>query len=421
MRIKGKRKKEKGKKVLRTITRMRNPIMEYAWGSRRGIPDLLGVPNPGGKPMAEMWMGAHPKAPSAVLMGGAWVSLEEVIRSFPETILGQDVARRFKNRLPFLFKVLAAEKPLSIQVHPNLEQAEEGYRRENRLGFSLGAPERNYRDPNHKPEIICALDHFDALKGFRKIDEIIELLKKVSSGPLDGLIELLVREPDERGLKHFFAALMTMEKQEMAEIAAGAAKRATEFADHDPAFGWVIALEKAYPVDAGILAPLFLNLVQLDPGEALFLPAGELHAYLRGVGIELMANSDNVIRAGLTKKHVDVPELLKITRFTTGVPRILQALRVPGGRELFITPAEEFLLSRILVQGEKTCALNPRDGVEILLCTEGAGEITDSPGARLVPYSKGMSFLVPAAVQEYKISGDGTFFSASVPPITTRK
>jgi len=395
--------------------------MEYAWGSRSAIPDLLGMPNPEQKPMAEMWMGAHPKAPSAVLMEGKWISLEEVIRSSPETILGKDTARRFENQLPFLFKVLAAENPLSIQVHPDLEQAREGFKKETQLGISLGSPERNYRDGNHKPEIICALDPFDALKGFRKIDEIIALLKKVSSGLLDGLIDLLAREPDEQGLMRFFGALMSMEKQAMAEIAAGAAKRATDLAENDPAFGWVVALEKAYPADAGVLSPLLLNLVRLRPGEALFLPAGELHAYLKGVGIELMANSDNVIRAGLTKKHVDVPELLKIARFTAGIPQVLQAVGVSGGREVYTAPAEEFLLSRILVQEEKTGEMSSRDGVEILLCTEGKGEITDGTGAQRVQYRKGMSFLVPAAVKEYKISGRGTFFSASVPPITTRK
>jgi len=400
---------------------MQNPIMEYAWGSRSAIPDLLGMPNPAQKPMAELWMGAHPKAPSAVLMEGKWTSLEEVIRFSPETILGQEAARRFEDRLPFLFKVLAAERPLSIQAHPTLDQAKEGFRKENQAGIPLDAPERNYRDPNHKPEIICALGPFDALKGFRNIDEIIELLKKVSSGPLDGLIDLLVREPDDRGLMRFVEGLMSMKRPAMAKIAAVAAERATGLTENDRAFGWVIALEKAYPGDAGALAPLFLNLVRLGPGEALFLPAGELHAYLRGVGIELMANSDNVIRAGLTKKHVDVPELLKIARFTPAVPHVLRAFGNSGGREIYTAPAEEFLLSTISLQEEKTYEVNSRDGVEILLCTEGTGEITESLGTQRLPYRKGMSFLVPAAVKKYRITGRGTFFSASVPPITTRK
>jgi mannose-6-phosphate isomerase len=407
--------------LLRTITRMQNPIMEYAWGSRSAIPELLGIQNPEQKPMAEMWIGAHPKASSAVFVDGKWISLDEVIRSSPNTILGGGAARRFENRLPFLFKVLAAENPLSIQVHPDLEQAKEGYRRENELGFSLGAPERNYRDPNHKPEIICALDYFDVLKGFRKIDAIIYLLKKVSSGPLDSLIDLLMREPDERGMRVFFRTLMTMKKEKMAGIITGVAEQATEFAENDPAFGWIVALEEAYPGDPGILAPLFLNLVQLRPGEALFLPAGELHSYLRGVGIELMANSDNVIRAGLTKKNVDVPELLKITRFAMGNPPVLGALRVSRGREVYTTPSEEFVLSRIHMEDEETYEASSRDGVEILLCTEGEGEIVDAFIAQRIQYRTGMAFFVPAGVKKYRISGTGTLFSASVPPTTTRK
>lgn len=407
--------------MLKSITRMQNSIMEYAWGSRSAIPELLGIPNPEQKPMAEMWMGAHPKAPSTIFVDGRWSSLEEVIRSSPETILGKDAARRFKNQLPFLFKVLAAENPLSIQVHPNLEAAKEGYRRENKLRLSPGAPDRNYRDENCKPEIICALDQFDALKGFRKINEIIALLRKVSFGPLDALIDLLLRKPDERGLRGFFRALMTMEKQEMVGIVTGVAKRAADLSENDPAFDCVVALEKGYPGDAGTLAPLFLNLVRLHPGEALFLPDGELHAYLRGVGIELMGNSDNVVRAGLTKKHVDVPELLKVTRFTPGNPQVLQALRVSGGREVYTTPSINFVLCRITVQEEKAYEVGYRDGVEILLCTEGEGEITDDLTAQRVKYRKGISFLVPAQVKRYRISGRGTLFSASVPPTTTRK
>lgn len=395
--------------------------MEYAWGSKSAIPELLQMENPDQKPMAEMWMGAHPKAPSAILVDGKWVSLKEVIGSSPGRILGKGVAEVFENQLPFLFKVLAAEKPLSIQVHPDREQAREGYRNENLRGLPLDAPNRNYRDENHKPEIICALDHFDALKGFREIGEIIHRLKKVSSGLLDDLVDLLVRQPDERGLKRFLTALLSLENHEIGGIVAGAAQRATGLSGNDPAFGWVAALQKAHPADAGVLAPLFLNLIRLRPGEALFLPAGELHAYLKGVGVELMANSDNVVRAGLTSKHMDVPELLKITRFATAKPQVLHALRVSEEKEIYPTNAEEFLLSRITVWDEKAFEARSANAVEILLCTEGEGVIGNRASDLWEPYSKGMSFLVPAAIKEYRIAGHGTFFSASVPPVTTRK
>jgi mannose-6-phosphate isomerase len=410
---------EKGVHQVKTILRMRNSLMVYPWGSQKAIPDLLGISNPEQKPIAEMWMGTHPKGPSKILREGAWEPLEQVICSFPEMTLGAGAARQYNNQLPFLFKVLAAEKPLSIQVHPDRKHAEEGYQRENEKGLPQDALERNYRDPHHKPEIICALDDFDALKGFRSIDEIIVLLQKIAFNRLDTFIDMLSREPAEEALKRFFRSLMTLKKQEMAELTAGVAERAAERTEDDVAFRWTVALEKAYPGDPGVLAPLILNLIRLRPGQALFLPAGEIHAYLRGVGVELMANSDNVIRAGLTSKHVDVSELLSTARFKTGSPGIVKTFVDSRGREIYETPAEEFLLSRIRVEPHRPHQSGSRYGPEMLLCTDGVGEIENSRGHQRIRYTGGMSFFIPAAVHDYSISGCGTFFCATVPPLTT--
>lgn len=400
----------------RSILALQNSIQYYDWGSKTAIPELLGKSNPMGKPMAEMWMGAHPKAPSKIRVRDQWVSIENVIRSSPETVLGMDVARTFGNRLPFLFKVLAAEKPLSIQVHPDMDQARQGFEDENRLAVPLNASDRNYRDRNHKPEVIYALGTFDALKGFRNVGEMIRLLERVSSPVLKEALKRLKIQPDSSGLRAFFSDVLRLEHGQKMEMTAYAARRAAKYAADDPAFHWVIGLQEAYPGDAGVLSPLFLNFVRLSPGQALHLPAGELHAYLKGVGIELMANSDNVVRGGLTSKHVDVQELLKITRFTGERVRILDSREGPQGEQAYPTPAREFLLSRIRVDGSRAHVSAAGSSIQMLLCTEGEGDILELASGERMSFRKGMSFVVPAALPGYRIEGCGIFFSASVPP-----
>ena len=221
--------------------------------------------------------------------------------------------------LPFLFKVLAAAKPLSIQAHPNRDQAREGFARENRQKISLNAFNRNYKDENHKPEIICALEPFWALKGFRRVEEIILLMDKIGiRASLEEDLNALRRRPNQEGLKTFFRALINDGEGTADRVLREAVEQCEKLADDDPAFEWVIKLSEAYPDDIGILSPILLNLVHLQPGEAMNIPAGELHAYLEGAGIELMANSDNVLRGGLTPKYVDVSELLNILTFKRG-------------------------------------------------------------------------------------------------------
>ena len=211
---------------------------------------------------------------------------------------------RFGNELPFLFKVLAAEVPLSIQAHPNQEQARSGWARENAEGIPLDAPRRNYRDLNHKPELLCALTPFVALKGFRPFDETTRGLDPIARPELAGEPARLGREQSPAALRSLFARLMTLEADEREPLLKRAAAQAAR-KPADPAWRWVKSLMERHPGDVGALAPLYHNLVTLAPGQAFFLPAGELHAYLEGTALEIMANSDNVLRGGLTPKHVD--------------------------------------------------------------------------------------------------------------------
>ncbi|MBW1782222.1 MAG: mannose-6-phosphate isomerase, class I [Deltaproteobacteria bacterium] len=396
------------------IARLKNPIQDYAWGSRTAIPSLLGLPVPSERPVAELWLGAHPKAPSEVMADGAWQSLDRVIASDPVSVLGTRVAERYANRLPFLFKVLAADRPLSIQVHPNREQAQKGFERENRLGIPLDAAERNYRDSNHKPELLSAVTPFEALKGFRPFDDLLSLLGKVSSETLSHELDGLRKAPDSPGLRQFFTSLISMNQSLRERVIESAAERARRFMDHDRPFWWVVELSRLYPGDVGVLSPLIFNLVTLAPGEAIYIPAGEPHAYLKGMGVELMANSDNVLRGGLTPKHVDVPELLRILNFTQGpVQKLVSKPCVPG-ESFYETPAEEFQLSVITVSDGVRFTSETDRSVEIMICMEGEARIADLGSGASEMLKKGVSVLIPAAIDSYQIEGEGTLYMAAV-------
>ncbi len=396
------------------IHRLKNPIQEYAWGSSTAIQSLMGKPA-NGKPMAELWMGTHPKAPSQVLINGGLQSLDKTIEDAPELILGKNSAEKFAGKLPFLFKILAAGRPLSVQVHPNFEQAKEGFARENKQKIPLDAPNRNYKDANHKPEILCALTPFQGLKGFRIIEEIRSLMDRLSLSTLTDELELLRKPPHSSALKTFFSSLMSMDKTRQNKVAGEAAKSAKNLAGENQAFKWIAELNKEYPGDIGILSPVILNLVMLAPGEAIYLPAGELHAYLDGLGIELMANSDNVLRGGLTPKHIDVPELLRIVNFKTGPVRKVTSTSRNTCRTDYETPAEEFLLSTISVDKNNGFSSTENRRVEILICIKGKAEIVIQDNDEVMPAKQGQSFIIPSKTTSYSINGNATFYMASVP------
>lgn len=400
---------------MKNIGILNNTVQEYEWGSYTAIPELLGNDSPANTPQAELWMGAHPKAPSKVKLNGEWMSLMKLIEKNPKDILGKVVAEKYNNRLPYLFKVLAAAKPLSIQAHPSLAQAKEGFIMENSLGIPFDANNRNYKDDNHKPECICALTFFWALNGFRKISGILALLEKICPQGLKSDLNNLRGEQNSLGLKKFFQAIMTMGRAQQNQIIADAIINSRKFTEDDQAYKWMIDLHKGYPTDIGVFSPILLNLICLKPGQAMFLPAGELHAYLDGVGIELMANSDNVLRGGLTPKHVDVPELLNVLNFEERELDILSPIESNECERIYSSRAEEFVLSVITLKRDLTCYSPTNRSVEILLCTDGEAIITDLGNNDKLAFGRGKSIIIPSAVKKYCIEGNATLYKAAVP------
>jgi mannose-6-phosphate isomerase len=400
---------------LNRIVPLENPVLEYDWGSRTAIPELLGASVPAARPQAELWMGAHPLAPSRVRLGGHEVPLTQLIDAEPAAILGEHAARSFDSRLPFLFKVLAAERALSIQAHPDAAQAEEGFARENARGLSLDAAERCYRDASHKPELICALSEFEALRGFRPVSEIRGLLDRLGVSGLAPERARLDAPAEEEALRGFTGALLRMPGDRRERILSELGGAVERLRGEDPAFAWVLRLQEQHSDDLGVLAPVFLNRVQLGPGEAMFLPARELHCYLEGVALELMANSDNVLRGGLTSKYKDVDELMRVLRFRSAAVERVAPQRGAAGARVYRTPAAEFELSRIALAPGQRAGFRSHDGIEILLCVEGAARVVSPGDASAVDLPRGRSCLVPAAVGAYGLEGEGTVYRASIP------
>lgn len=354
----------------------------YAWGSRTAIADFTGRPSPTIHPEAELWFGAHPGDPAWLQTDTGEQSLLAAVQEDPEGQLGAAAAARFDSRLPFLVKVLAADEPLSLQAHPSAAQAQEGYCREDRQGIPVSAPNRNYRDRSHKPELLVALGRFEALAGFRPAAETVALFEALAVSDLDPYVHLLAGQPDANGLRALFTTLITAPQPDLdvlvpavldgavAYIRSGRKQFAAEART-------ALELGERYPGDAGVLAALMLNRISLDAGEAIYLPAGNLHAYLHGVGLEVMANSDNVLRGGLTPKHVDVPELLWVLDFTPTPSAALRAPTSTDGMEIaYRTPAPEFAASVLDVEGDllghEVDAPCPHEGPQVLLCIDGS-------------------------------------------------
>lgn len=394
------------------ISELVNTIQPYAWGSHDALARLRGETGPTAKPEAELWMGAHPLAPSRLATSGQ--SLQSALVLQPEEHLGRAVHARYGTKLPFLLKVLAAAAPLSLQAHPSPAQAARGFAADEAAGIPLEAPERNYKDESHKPELLCALTEFWALCGFREVPATLELLGELDVAELRPEREVLASHPDQRGISRVFSGLMqapAARRRTLAELTTRACRarldRPSRFAAE---FSWGARIGELYPGDVGVVSALLLNLVRLEPGEAIYLPAGNLHAYLGGTGVEIMASSDNVLRGGLTTKHVNVPELLSVLDF-----RPLPAaplLPVPMGEEHnYLTPAREFHLSYFELSGA-TIDVHI-DGPEIWLVTCGACQMSadGTPGLTLGP---ARSAFVSASTAGLRVSGAGRVFRARV-------
>jgi len=381
------------------MQKMNNSLQNYAWGSKTALTELYGIANPEGLPMAELWMGAHPKSPSTVMDQGRARSLRDVIDAAPATMLGDAVAQRF-GELPFLFKVLCADQPLSIQVHPSKRAAEVGFARENAAGIPLTAAERNYKDANHKPELVYALTPFQAMNGFRTLTQMVSLLEPVAGAHPQ--IAHFLQHPDQETLAALFSTLLSLEG-EAKSLALDVLKSTLDAQQGEP-WETIRMIAAEYPDDSGLFSPLLLNVITLQPGEAMFLYAETPHAYLKGVALEVMANSDNVLRAGLTPKYIDIPELVANVKFVAKPAAELLTQPVKHAAELdFPIPVDDFSFSLHELSHTETAIA--QDSAAILFCIEG--EATLHKGDRRLVLKPGESAFIAANESPLQISGTG--------------
>lgn len=401
-------------------------VREYAWGSHNHIPRFLGR-EPTGNPHAELWIGAHPGDPSRLLDGR---SLDEAIAADPEGMVGTRVNTIFGPRLPFLMKALAAAEPLSLQVHPSTERARIGYAHEDAAGVPLGSPERSYQDRFHKPEMIYAITRFEGMAGFRDVEASARILRMLDVPWADEIAWRLEDGPAYQALRGVVTDMLAMEGPALVKLLATlaeAAVRAEERGHREDlrtgrrlrdrtdvareatrVFAQTAALVERYPADAGVLVTLLLNHVVLAPGEAMFLDAGIIHAYTSGFGLEIMASSDNVVRAGLTPKHVDVPELLQIANFTP-IPPPLWEPTVRGKISHFDPPVTEFALQ----VGEPPIGGAVIDGPRIVLVLDGRATVTTSSDVQQL--RRGQALYLAQSDGNATIAGDGQVAIGWVP------
>lgn len=396
-----------------------NVMRDYPWGSATAISALLGT-TPSGGPEAELWMGAHPDSPSTALTPEGPVALDALIAANPETMLGAQVQAAFGAKLPFLTKLLAADKALSLQVHPTLERARERFAVEEAAGVATDA-DRNYKDDNHKPEMLFALTDFEALCGFRPCGEAADLFRAVadaitaSGSPVPELLSqvsmtLNSHMAEPMVIRSAFEALIG--GGEAAGSLVGLAASALAAAPGgvgglDAALATVVDLAEQYPGDPGVLISLLLNRVSLVPGQAVYLPAGNIHAYLSGLGLEVMASSDNVLRGGLTGKHVDVPELLATVDFQSTAVPFVPTRTTEFGQHVWEPPFAEFALQRVEIgHGAEPIPL-VQNGPLLVLAVSGS-VLLDSPRGDMV-IARGDSVFVPAAENPVMVHphGDG--------------
>lgn len=393
---------------------MKNALQRYAWGSPTLLPELLGIPNDSGEPIAEVWMGAHPKAPSGLIIEDATLPLNHAVEEDPVGWLGPAVSQRYNGEFPFLLKLLSAEISLSIQVHPNKRQAEEGFKREVEAGIAGDAPNRNYRDKNHKPEMMVALTDFFALCGFRSGVEIEANLTPYIHH-VGGEAARLPR-PTEAGLREWFGGWMHLSGEAKRSLIDAVLQESEQGEDGvESPLWWVSELNRQHPGDFGVLSPLFLNLLRMSPGDALYLGSGLLHAYLKGAGVEIMANSDNVLRSGCTTKHVDPEELLRILDFSTIACKEIVPFPVAEGISLYRTPAEEFELLRLdLDEHTREIRRNVTNRPPlILLSVAGKVEVT-AEGLSAEGMGPGDSLYVTPGTATVEVRGPGVVYCATI-------
>jgi mannose-6-phosphate isomerase len=393
-----------------TVYPLTGVIRSYAWGSRSVLAMLQGRPVPSDGPEAELWLGAHPGDPSTVTGPDGPVSLATLIADDPKGQLGADVVGEFGPRLPYLMKVLAADAPLSLQAHPDADHARAAFAAQQ---ADPGVP-RSYTDPYHKPEMLVALTPFEALCGFRAPD--------VSAAAIDGLNVprlapvVAALRAGVTGLRDAVRILLTWPAEDrralIQDVVTAARGRSTSA--YAQSYAVAVDVAERYPDDPGVLVALLLNHVRLAPGEAIGMPAGNLHAYLNGAGIEIMAASDNVLRGGLTPKRVDVDELLRVLRFEVLDDPILPSTEPEPGITTWRVPAREFALYRVRLDGRRAPVTVPAAGPRVILGTAGDIFVAEAHGTP-VEIRPGAAAFAPADAGPIVVAGLGEAFVAAVP------
>jgi mannose-6-phosphate isomerase len=400
---------------------------DYAWGSTSLIPRFLGTPSDG-RPQAELWVGAHPGDPARLPDG---TRLDDYIRAHKQSALGNHSLTTFGPRLPYLVKALAAAEPLSLQVHPTSQRARIGYELENQAGIAVGAADRSYQDCYHKPEMIVAITRFEGMAGFRDVDKTVQILRLLQHPWADRVAKELDTAPPFQALHSVVSEILGHQGDglrqlvgEVAEAAAAAEERGHQLfrtsgrkyldrasveRESTRLFAQTAALARKYPSDPGVLVTLLLNHIVLSPGEAMFLDAGVVHAYSSGFGVEIMAASDNVVRAGLTPKHVDVPELLQIANFTPMPAPLWEPAALSSHTLSYRPPVAEFELTIAREPGDRLPAVGPRT----LLCLDGELVVTSAVARHEL--RRGQALFVPDAEGAITLEGEGTLAVASVP------
>ena len=388
-------------------------VQNYAWGGFEYIPALRGFENKEHEPCAEYWMGAHPSASSIISDGVGEIALNEYITQYPAATITQKVFDRF-GELPYLFKILDVKEMLSIQVHPTKTEAVKGYEAEDAAGIPLNAPFRNYKDKNHKPEVMVALSEFWLLHGFKSQDALMQTLLEVQEFNI--FMPLFKKE----GYKGLYQCVMEMDQTDVDTLLAPLVKRELRHKANNEltkaeAGWWVSKLfengEEVKNIDKGIFSIYFFNIVKANPGEAVFQGAGVPHAYLEGQNVELMANSDNVLRGGLTPKHVDVPELLKHTHFQAVVPNVMKGTDIGNNEVNYPCPVPDFGINKISLNNNSHKAT--AHSFEIIIAIEGGAVINSS---RNLVIKKGEAIaLLPGEHYTIEASGKCTLYKAFVP------
>ena len=396
------------------MKRLEPARQQYAWGSTAAIPALLGVADDGA-PWAEAWYGSHPAGPARVAGGDV---LSTLIEAEPERLLGEDIIWRFGRRLPFLLKLIAPEQPLSLQVHPSQAQAAEGYALEEEAGIALDHPSRNYKDTNHKPEMVLALTRFQAVAGFRAPRRAVEVLAGLDSVLARRMRRTLRLNPTRYGIRQVFSDVVSASTrptpEEISDLVAEIAARFE--AGTSPSLrvdSNVLKMAVTFPGDPGIAAALLLNPVTLQPGEALFVPAGSVHAYISGLGVEVMASSDNVLRAGLTAKHIDVPEMLACVDYVAAPPVRPAPEYLSRATRAYYAPVDDFELMVTTVVAADGRLPVPGRGPRILLAVEGAVTLVTQADTQTL--AQGEAVFVGAAEHRLSVEGEGTLVQADVP------